>query len=374
MHVYTDTEGTIKGLGALVRQALEEGRAKSLLILSCDGNALTPDDLDPLLRDIPVPVLGGLFPVILSGTRQLTRGSVVVALDQSAEVNFVPGLSLPQTDFEAVLDELVSDDEGIKTVMVFIDGLSGRIGDFIEALYAIFGLEVNYIGGGAGSLTFEQGPCILTNDGLKQDGAVVASFPMESSVGVSHGWRKVSGPYKVTESSTNCIKSLNWQPAFDVYRDAVEEHSGRRFMALPFFDIAKAYPFGIARMGTERVVRDPISLDEDNGLICVGEVPEGSYVDILHGDSADMVQAASRALDLAQNGFPESAGKGLGLIMDCVSRVLFLQDDFSDELAALVQPDVPFVGACSIGEIANSGKDYLEFYNKTAVVAFLEGK
>jgi len=54
--------------------------------------------------------------------------------------------------------------------------------------------------------------------------------------------------------------------------------------------------------------------------------------------------------------------------------MMFFGDHFSDELEAMASNDVEFIGACSIGEIANSGKDYLEFYNKTAVVAFLEGE
>jgi hypothetical protein len=52
--------------------------------------------------------------------------------------------------------------------------------------------------------------------------------------------------------------------------------------------------------------------------------------------------------------------------------VLFLEDKFSQEINAVWSADQPLVGACTIGEIANSGSDYLEFYNKTSVVAILE--
>ena len=57
--------------------------------------------------------------------------------------------------------------------------------------------------------------------------------------------------------------------------------------------------------------------------------------------------------------------------MDCISRVLFLEGDFDLEMKAARIPDLPMVGVLSIGEIANSGQDYLEFYNKTAVVALV---
>jgi len=56
------------------------------------------------------------------------------------------------------------------------------------------------------------------------------------------------------------------------------------------------------------------------------------------------------------------------LFIDCISRVLFLDDSFPLELQAVHERQLPLIGALTIGEIANSGKDYLDFYNKTAVV------
>lgn len=372
MIVHVDKCGTPTTLKETLDLALETGGVESLLVLACDGNDFTPERLDPILKEVPVPIFGGTFPVVLNDGVQMTRGSLVVALNRRAEVYHISGMSDSESDFEAMLDEQVGDDDRIKTVMVFMDGLSRRIDAFIDALYSIFGLEVNYVGGGAGSLSLKQKPCLITNDGLIEDSAVLAALDMESGVGVSHGWSTVSGPYKVTESDSNAIKSLDWRPAFDVYRSVVEAHSGTVFATVPFFDISIAYPFGIAKMGSERVVRDPVAIDGDHNLICVGEVPEGEYVDILHSKKDDLIRAAGRALDRARDNFPKSAQPGFALFIDCVSRLLFLKDDFQIELNAATPTDFKSVGVCSIGEIANSGKDYLEFFNKTSVVAFLE--
>ncbi|CCH48701.1 FIST signal transduction protein [Pseudodesulfovibrio piezophilus] len=372
MRVYSETEGTVKSLEAVVDKALADGKAKCLMIMACDDNGYTKESIDDFLLRLPVSVFGGVFPLVFHGRVPLSKGSVVISMEEEARVDFIPGMSRSDMDFEEVLDEMVQDDDQLQTLMILVDGLSSRIGAFIDALYAVFGLEINYIGGGAGSLSLQQKPCIITNEGLKQDGAVVAALTARSGIGVSHGWTTVSGPYKVTESRGNVIETLDWRPAFEVYREVVEAHSGTKFISRPFFDIAQSYPFGIAKMGTERVVRDPITLDGDRNLICVGEVPVGDYVDILHGQPKTLIEAAGLALTKARRDLPESVRPGLGLIMDCASRMLFLDDAFEDELVAMVPEETLFAGACSLGEIANSGKDYLEFYNKTAVVGFLE--
>ncbi|WP_459939537.1 hypothetical protein [Desulfonatronum parangueonense] len=56
-----------------------------------------------------------------------------------------------------------------------------------------------------------------------------------------------------------------------------------------------------------------------------------------------------------------------------MSRVLFLEHNFDKELAA-VEREMPLVGALTLGEIANTGDAYLEFYNKTSVVGILHDR
>jgi hypothetical protein len=283
----------------------------------------------------------------------------------------VDGLSDDQADYVSQIDDCVQTVETVKTVFSFVDGFSKRINAFINSLFTVFGLECNYLGGGAGSLSMTQKPCLFTNDGLVQDKAVLALLSTHSGVGVSHGWKSISGPYRVTEADHNLIRTLDWKPVFSVYRDVIMDHSKTRVTADNFFDIAKSYPFGIAKLNAERIVRDPLILLEDGTIMCVGEVPEGSFVDILHGNVHSLISAAGRARELGVESYGAPLKNTAMVFIDCISRVLFLHDRFEEEINAVWDQNQVLFGACTIGEIANSGSDYLEFYNKTSVVGIL---
>ena len=372
MIIKVDKTGTPEGLGAAIKKIANDESVKSMLILACDANGFSSDKVDPLLNDIQVPIVGGIFPAIIHGKQRMDKGCIVVGLPTECRVEVIGALSDENMDYEEELDRRIPDLEDTKTMLLFVDGFSKRIGDFIDCLSNIFGLEINYIGGGSGSLTVEQKPCLFTNRGIIQDSALLALFDLNSSIGVRHGWQSVDGPYKVTQSDRNAIITLDWKPAFEVYRDIVEKHSGKVFSNDNFFEIAKAYPFGITKLGVEKIVRDPLMIENENTLVCVGEVPEGSYVDILNGDETSLIKASGEAFSACKKALGKDVDGSLSIFIDCISRVLFLEEAFSKELHAVYEEGLPLIGACTIGEIANSGNDYLEFYNKTAVIGILE--
>jgi len=367
-----DRTGSVEQLRNLLDDVVSVNGVQSILVLACDQNGITPEAVDGILAGVPVPLFGGVFPEIIHEKEKLSRGFIVAGLSDRADVQVIPRLSDIDADYESLIDDTRASAD-TKTMIVFVDGLARRISALVDSLFNVFGLEFNYVGGGAGSLSFEQKPCLFTNDGLVQDSALLATLEIESGVGVSHGWTEVAGPFHVTESDRNVIQSLDWLPAFDVYRDVVESHGQKSLTVENFFEIAKSYPFGIIKLGTEKIVRDPLMVQGGDSLVCVGEVPQGSYVHILTGDVNSLVSAAGRALTLGEQSFQTTSGRKTTLFIDCISRALFLEDQFSRELDAVHQENTSLIGALTLGEIANSRRDYLEFYNKTSVVGVLEG-
>lgn len=361
MFVDIDKSGTLDGFNKLILNALDNG-AKGILVFTCDANGLTSKDLDPILKKVPVPIFGGIFPQILYKDKKYTQGTTILCFSEDTPtLHIIKNISDEETNIDKHFEVI---EEDFNTMFVFVDAFSTSIEKLIEELYFEFGLENNFIGGGAGSLSFEQKPVIITNEGLLQDSVALVTTSKSCGIGVKHGWKSIQGPYQITKADKNTIIELDYKPAFEVYKNVVEKHSSKTFNDENFFDIAKAYPFGVSKIGSEKVVRDPIAM-ESNSLICVGNVKVGDYVDILNSTTNELVEAASIALNKAKE---EKGEIEITFFIDCISRVLFMEDDFQLELDAVTKDSKNLIGAMTLGEIANTGKEYLEFYNKTAVI------
>ncbi len=331
-------------------------------------------DLNKLIQHLnhqSITFMGGVFPGIVYQARHYSSGILVLKLPASHPPLLFP-LSASNSRMEIWQPLLDKINRTFRSCIVLVDGLSPHIREFLTAVYhQLGGYSFNYFGGGAGSIRLKQQPCVFTSAGIFQDAAVMVFTPWESHIGVSHGWERLYGPIVATKTDGNTIKELNWQNAFDLYRSIVEGDCQTPFRRENFFAVAKQYPFGIYKEGEEDIVRDPIAVTEEGGLICVGDVPENTALYILRGDPEKLIaaarQAARRANDVAPLAFREV------LMADCISRVLFLEKAFQQELQAVasqVHPEIPLPvkGILTLGEIASSGHLYLELFNKTIVI------
>ncbi len=374
MFIQIDPTGTIEGFSALLEEMLANEDIKGILILASDNNDFTPEAIDSVLAGANLPIFGGIFPGIIYGRETPHKGTIVVGLSHKPDVHVVQKLSSEDLDLDEVMEKLSPEKGGDKTMFVFVDGYSQRICSLVDSLYTNFGLQYTYLGGGAGSinpsaLDMSNTPCLFTNNGLIKDSALLAVVDIRCGVSAKHGWHKISGPYKVTESTGNTIKSLDWRPAFEVYKEIIQEHSGDTITEENFFGIAKRFPFGMSRMGSEIIVRDPFTVKEDS-LIVATEIPQESFIDVLTGNSDSLVSAAKQSYNEAKDSFSGTQMKTT-FIVDCISRALFLGDDFAKEVDAISEGSSQVIGVLSLGEIANSGKSYMELYNKTCVVGIL---
>jgi len=373
MHFLFDNSGSADKFQSMLNSISAHEDVKSICVFSCDDNEWTDEKISPLLLNCDKPVFGGIFPQIIHESENYSKGTLVLGLPYSATVKTVHGLSDCNIDYTDVIDEQFSDIKDFKTMFVFVDGLSTRIASLVESIFQVFGIESNYIGGGAGSLSFVQKPCVISNQGLLQNVAVLATLDKKSSISVGHGWKSIDKNHQLTKVDKNVILELDYQNAFTVYQQIIQKHAQQTIQSENFFSIAKAYPFGINTLDGEKIVRDPISVQENGGLTCVGELTQNDYVDILSASKEDLINAAEKtASEAALNA--SDLDSEITFFIDCISRTLFLEDDFKKEIDVVINKaglNNQFAGAMVLGEIANMGDNYLEFYNKTSVVAIV---
>lgn len=357
---------TIASVENEAEQILSEATCNGLAIFAAQ-EPLT-SSFERFLQTVDVPVFGGLFPeIIYRGTKHET-GAIVCGLTTPPVVTTVHELSDPDEEYTAQLDPDLPVD-GYETAFVLVDAYATEIERFVESLFRTYSVELNYIGGGAGTLDLEQKPCLFTNDGIVEDSAVVAAVKSPLQLGVKHGWQEIAGPFRVTDADGPRLNALDGRPAFSVYKEIVDSHAATTLTRENFFEVAKAYPFGIARIDGEQIVRDPFEVVDEDGLNCFGDVPEGEFVHILEGQPASLIDAAQQAK--TQTDADQTESEAL-LFFDCISRVLYLEDEFQKELARVKTDETPTVGALTIGEIANDGTGHLDYYNKTAVVGAID--
>jgi len=363
---YIDS-GNLKLLEQSLNEFQKDEAVKSVIFLMAAKDAYSKKDIDPLLQNFSKPTIGGIFPELISNSTRKDTGVLLFPLDFELHTQLF--------DLNDNTDDLVQKLESSQkkslepssTLFVFIDALSINKELFIEVLFNFFGLNPDYIGGGAGSLEFKPMNCIISNKGMVSNAAIIGWAHKKLAVGVAHGWEPVSAPLKVTKANRNELISINWKPAFEAYKEIVEPHSGMYFKNDNFFDIAKSYPLGIAKIDAEMVVRDPFAVKE-NALILVDKISEGEYVEVLNGNMNSLLDGASKAREIAFSKLEKNMNQNCVFCIDCISRVLYMQEDFNKELQAISKGS-NVNGILSIGEIANSGESFLEIYNKTIVIA-----
>jgi len=342
-----------------------------VMLLVGEGSSFDIDKLIILLDGKNINFFGAIFPKVLFDNESYEDGIVAMPLLFVDAPQIIRGLNGGEISI-ASKDVLGNEDVSYIT---FVDGLSAQISKYLVTLYNEIGSGCHVIGGGAGSLSFVQKPCIFTHEGFFQDVAVLVAVKNKCKFGIAHGWNALKGPFVATKTNKNIIEELNWENAFEVYRNAVKDDVGELIPIERFSEFAGSYPFGMHKDGMEKTVRDPIATTDLGGLICVGEVPENTVLHILKGEERSLIEAAQKATSDALS--EENSRIKNILVIDCISRTLFLKEAYKKELNVIKkelgnQP-IGINGALSIGEIASLGEGYLEFYNKTIVVgAFYE--
>lgn len=311
-------------------------------------------------------IAGAIVPFVVYNDEFYNKGLIACELDEENNFLLVKDLTEYSIDKELFLNT--------KSLIIMIDGLSSYISEFLDKLFENVPENTQIIGGGAGKMTFEREPVIFNKNEILKDAALIITLKSKLYLADENGWEFLSGPYLVTNSEKNLLKSLNFKNAFEVYKEIVEKDCGKKFADDNFFDLAKSYPVGIVRYDKKVIVRDPIYLDKNNNLVLVGPIEKNSIINILKGEKTTLIDASKKAILKAKDLLNEIEEENSVVLFDCISRAIYLGDDFIEELKEIkknMNSNKTLFGALTLGEIINNGNEYIVFYNKSCVIGLL---
>lgn len=368
--MYIPTSNVEEIVNAIERQNVPKN--KTVLILLAEQQLPDITHLISELNKKKIDFFGAIFPGLICGAEKYHTGAIIHILPVIQKPILIQNLSESPKDLTSCYTAVNQSYKNKPTAFIIVDGLSPKIFSFLSSVYNVFADSVHYLGGGAGTLTFKEQPCIFNPDGFFQDSAIITFIDAKSGVGVQHGWHRIMEPMIVTKSEGNVIKELNWKNAFKIYQEAIEMDSGKKIDPANFFEISLNYAFGIYCEGAEDIVRDALKVNDKGELICAGEVPENAVINILKGEKLSLIKSAESALEDSLSVGDMDVNHCL--VMDCLARSMFLDDDFNEEIRTIMKGfesrniHVVPEGVLSLGEIASRKEGILEFFNKTIVI------
>lgn len=332
-----------------------------LMIMVGDRSADQVSDMMEFLNERNISFFGGIFPGLIIGKENKRTGFIIEVLQPVYSSLVLPFMMRFSQDREKL--------KGY-TAIVFVDGLSGSVQDLTYTLYGKLGGNVTYVGGGAGYYDMVHRPCIFNNKQVCKDAMYVCVVKNKTRIAVEHGWKKLNGPYFVKGSHDNVLTDLDNYKAFEVYRRVIEEEENLTLFKEDFFIYAKDHPFGILEEDGTLIVRDPVAVGDKDEIICVAGIPEGSEVYVLKGDANTLLESSLKIAIAARFNAP---AKYKPMLFDCISRAMFLENRFTEELEN-IQAGMQFCveGALSLGEIACRENGEMVIHNKSSVLAVME--
>ncbi|PCJ65316.1 MAG: hypothetical protein COA58_10685 [Bacteroidetes bacterium] len=356
---YSSQEGLTRQL-----EKLNHGVA---IILACEKN-FSFQDIQPHLQASKIPVVGAFFPGVIANEELHYTGFILLHFSTDFEI-----LIHDSTKIETIKFENSEIKQG--TGFIIMDGLADGNQEFLNKLFYQYGNAFRFIGSGAGSLDLVQKPCIFDDQGIYENKAIIVLLKTKVSIGLKHGYSRIAGPLIATETNASKIVELNWENAYETYASIVNKHSDLPISKDDFFNVSKGFPFGVSRKGHEDIVRDPISVDSNGTMNCIDDVPENGALYVLKGEPSKLIQAAkdSCAEAISQTTYEPSHC----ILIDCVTRVLYLEDRFKDEINTATTEihsafkNLPVEGILSMGEISTFKDGRLELYNKTFLTALI---
>jgi len=177
--------------------------------------------------------------------------------------------------------------------------------------------------------------------------------PIRFGVGTRHGWGPISRERRVTGAHGAVVTRIDDGPALALYRDYLGEAADD----LSNDDFARTtcvYPLGFSADGEpEPLVRFPMRVTQEGGLVFGGEVAEGTGVRLMLATKDSVIASARGAAQEALDALGGAKAKA-AVVFSCFAREKVMGREAAREMRAVreVLGEIPMVGCYCYGQTA----------------------
>lgn len=337
-----------------------------LFALVAEASAHHVPALQALCQDNHIPLVGAVFPGLVTESGFLPEGMILIRLTTVPPLCLVDNLHV-DTDaavahiLHQAQPTLTAARESHSTVFWIFDGLLPHIGSVLIEVGVASDNALRFTGVNAGSERFSSIPCLFDAHRFIANGAICLALPPATRQALGHSYPTSQRSMRASSAEGNRIDKIDGRPALDVYRDVVHAEYGVDIDRSNFYELAVHFPFGVISV-LEVLVRIPVAFHDDGSIVCVGEIPPNSVLKLLRAPAL----ADSKCVDQLSSSL--SPHHHAPLAFYCAGRRMHFGPDAVEEVTALsrVLNETPIRGALTLGEIgtvATMGLQIPQFHN-----------
>lgn len=268
---------------------------------------------------------------------------------------------------QTIAEQLAAPD--LRAVFVLSNGTKINGSELVRALNEKLPANVVVTGGLAGDGDRFERTWVISHGTLTTDYICAVGLYGDRLVvghGSKGGWDVFGPQRRVTRSEQNILYELDGKPALDLYK----EYLGDLASGLPSSALLFPLSLRVEASDEKSVVRTILGVNESaKSLTFAGDVPNGSYAQLMKANFDRLINGASEAASMAKTlAKTVDSSPTLSIAISCVGRRLVLGERTEEELEAALEvlpTGVQQVGFYSYGEISPYASGSCDLHNQT---------
>lgn len=261
---------------------------------------------------------------------------------------------------------------GLKHLFVLSEGSFVNGSSLIKGLETKIEDSISITGGMCGDDARFEKTIASYKENPKEGEVILIGFygeTLEISFASFGGWIPFGPERIITKSEGNILYEIDGQPALNLYKN----YLGEKANELP--QASLLYPLNVTPEGKkEPVVRTILGIDNENqSMILAGDVPKGSFVQLMMASVDGIADGALKAAEIAMKERKELPQ--VAILVSCIGRKLVMNQRVEEEIEQvqeIIGNDVAVTGFYSYGEMAPfNGETSCELHNQTMTLTLI---